>query len=312
MTNGCLTLAEAAEMLGVHYMTVYRYIRTGTLPAHQVGGEWQVDPADLARVRPAAPSRAREASAQTSPKVRRAQLEARLVAGDEAGAWTLLEALLAAGMKPDESLLELVGPAMRSVGANWQSGKCSVADEHRATAVTTRLIGRLGSRFARRGVKRGTVVVAAPAGELHGLPVAMGANLLRWHGFNVVELGADTPAEALAEAVANEAVAGGAGDRYTRAGEVVTSPDQDAAGPRAAGQKGPLAVGLVSTVSGASRSVQRSIAEVRRTCPDVPVLLGGAAIAGATQAHRLGADVYTGKRADELVRAVGTIADKRR
>jgi hypothetical protein len=74
---------------------------------------------------------------------------------------------------------------------------------------------------------------------------------------------------------------------------------------------GPLAVGIVSTVSGASRSVQRSIAEVRRSSPDVPVLLGGAAIPGAAQARRLGADVYTGKWGDELARAVETIADER-
>ena len=280
MSNGFLTLAEAAQELGVHYMTVYRYVRTGKLPARQVAGEWHVEPSDLALLRPGAPGPARGAAARAGPKSRQAQLEARLVAGDETGAWALIEAGLGAGMKPGESLLELVAPAMSSVGAHWQSGEWSIADEHRATAVAGRLIARLGSRFVRRGVKRGTVVLAAPAGELHGLPVSMGANLLRWNGFNVVELGADTPPDALAEAVA--------------------------------GQDGPLAAGIVSTVNGATRSVQRCVAEVRRACPEVPVLVGGAAITGASQARRLGADVYTGKRADELLRAVEAIADKRR
>ena len=61
MTNGCLTLAEAAQELGVHYMTVYRYVRTGRLPARQVAGEWQIEPADLARFREQATAPARGA-----------------------------------------------------------------------------------------------------------------------------------------------------------------------------------------------------------------------------------------------------------
>jgi excisionase family DNA binding protein len=297
MADGHLTLKEAAENLGVHYMTVYRYVRTGRLPAEQVAGEWQVNPDDLAPLGRAAPGQARSPAVRTGPGPWPLRLEARLVAGDEAGAWAILESVLAAGMKPDELLLDLIAPAMRSVGTKWRSGKCSIADEHRATAVTTRLIARLGSRFARRGVKRGTVVLAAPAGELHALPVAIGANLLRWRGFHVVELGADTPAEALAEAVVKENLGNA---RKMRTG---THP---------ADRQGALAVGIVGTTSGNDGSVQKSIAELRRSSPDVPALLGGAAMAGAARARRLGADVCTGARADELVRAVETIAGKRR
>jgi excisionase family DNA binding protein len=298
MTNGCLTLAEAAQELGVHYMTVYRYVRTGRLPARQVGGEWQIEPADLARLRARAPGpargarargaqgqdvRAEGAPARASLKLWQEQFEARIVAGDEPGSWALIEAVLAAGMKPDESLLELVAPAMRSIGTRWQRDELSIADEHRASAVSARLIARLGSRFGRRGVKRGTVVLAAPAGELHGLPVSIGANLLRWRGFNVVELGADTPPEALVEAVANEAGTGG----------------------------GPLAVGIVNTLTGQQPSVESSVTEVHRAHPGVPVLLGGAAVVDAAQARRLGADVYTGKRGDVLVDALEAIAEQR-
>jgi len=298
MTSGCLTLAEAAQELGVHYMTVYRYVRTGRLPARQVGGEWQIEPADLARLRERAPGpargarargaqgqdvRAEGAPARAGLKLWQEQFEARLVAGDEPGSWALIEAVLAAGMKPDESLLELVAPAMRSIGTHWQRGELSIADEHRASAVSARLIARLGSRFGRRGVKRGTVVLAAPAGELHGLPVSIGANLLRWRGFNVVELGADTPPEALVEAVANEAATGG----------------------------GPLAVGIVNTLTGQQPSVESSVTEVHRAHPGVPVLLGGAAVVDAAQARRLGADVYTGKRGDVLVDALEAIAEQR-
>ena len=146
MAKKPMTLAEAADELGVHYMTVYRYVRTGRLPATRVGGVWQVDPGHLALVRrpePGARSR-RPSGAKASP----AQLEARLVAGDETGAWNLLEAALGSDMTPSEVLLELVSPALRTIGTRWQRGDLSVADEHRSSAVAARLISRLGARFA--------------------------------------------------------------------------------------------------------------------------------------------------------------------
>ena len=45
--SGLLTLHEAADRLGVHYMTVYRRVRLGMLPARKVGGTWRIDPVDL-------------------------------------------------------------------------------------------------------------------------------------------------------------------------------------------------------------------------------------------------------------------------
>ena len=37
-TGDDLTLHEAADVLGVHYMTAYRYVRLGLLPAAKAGG----------------------------------------------------------------------------------------------------------------------------------------------------------------------------------------------------------------------------------------------------------------------------------
>ena len=85
MTQKRVTLHEAAERLGVHYMTAYRYVRTGRLPAERDGAHWLVDPIELERL-----------AAQPSPRHRGharagapARLAARLVAGDEAGAWSI-------------------------------------------------------------------------------------------------------------------------------------------------------------------------------------------------------------------------------
>ena len=44
-----LSLADVAERLGVHYMTVYRYVRTGRLRAQREGTQWVVLESELSR-----------------------------------------------------------------------------------------------------------------------------------------------------------------------------------------------------------------------------------------------------------------------
>ncbi len=169
---GSMTLHGAAEALGVHYMTAYRYVRLGQLEAHKVGGTWQVSHVDLEafQARPTVVSGPR----QGAPWAQR--FEHRLVAGDANGAWGVIEAALSGGAEFEEIYLDVVAPAMTSIGDRWALGELDVAIEHRASVMVTRLLGRLGHRFARRGRSRGTVVVGAPSGEFHSLPVAMAAD----------------------------------------------------------------------------------------------------------------------------------------
>src|SRR5689334_2475877 len=130
-----IPLAEAAERLGVHYMTAYRYVRTGRLAATRNGVQWMVDPRDLANLSaPSPPGRGRGGARSARP----ATLAARMVAGDEPGAWSVVEAALASGTDPAEVYLDIVAPAMELIGDQWVSGTLSVADEHRATAVAQR------------------------------------------------------------------------------------------------------------------------------------------------------------------------------
>jgi MerR family transcriptional regulator, light-induced transcriptional regulator len=277
MARRPLTLPQVAEKLGVHYMTAYRYVRTGRLPARRVAGTWQIDPVDLENMRRDGHASRQHRPTGTVPA--RSHLEARLIASDEPGAWEVLEAALGSGMEPEDVLLEIVAPTLRSIGSLWAQGALTVADEHRASSVATRLISRLGARFGRRGHKRGTVILAAPPGELHGGPVAIAANLLRWRGFAAIELGADTPADALAQTAAAESDL--------------------------------IAVGIVCTTKSSAQSARKVIATLRESVPQVPILLGGAAIANEAQAARLGADVFTGGDGGELVRALEAIADGR-
>ena len=97
MTERDLSLTEAAERAGLHYMTVYRYVRTGRLPATRQGREWRVALGDLDALRspPERTGRRRPAT----PSARR-RLEDRMVAGDEPGAWRIVEEALDSGKGP--------------------------------------------------------------------------------------------------------------------------------------------------------------------------------------------------------------------
>ncbi len=262
-----LSLREAAERLDVHYMTVYRYVRLGMLPARKEGAAWVVDTADVDEFAspPATPQPGRR-SADWG-----ARLRARLVAGDERGSWGVVEAALASGLTPVDVYEDVLQPVMTDIGDAWALGHLDVADEHRASAVAARIVGRLGPRFARRGRSRGTVVTATPAGDLHGLGLAVVADLLRGARFEVVDLGPNTPPESLARAVAEA-------NRLVAVAISAHNPD-------------------------GGDDVLAAVAASRRAAGGALVVVGGPAIDGPDHAAALGADGYapSGRAAVALV-----------
>ncbi len=175
-------------------MTVYRYVRTGRLLATKANGTWRIRRRDLDVVR-AAPNEG------DTRQRRQDQLEARLVAGDEAGAWTLIEQALSL-RAPAAIHHELLIPAMESIGDRWASDDLTVLDEHRATACAHRLVARLGPLLRAPATRRLTVVVGAPSGDHHGLGLSILSDLVMNEGFATIELGADTPAEAFVDTLA--------------------------------------------------------------------------------------------------------------
>ncbi len=255
------TLHQAAEVLSVHYMTAYRYVRLGLLDAYKVGGTWRVNQSGIDTFRVRAVTEESNSTTSASQRKRRApwadRLERRLMVGDLQGSWGVIEAALASGASLDEIYRNVLSPAMVSIGQRWERGELDVAVEHAATVIAMRIIGRLGPRFAHRGRTRGTVVLAAPAHETHSLPVAMLADLVRQAGWNVIDLGADVPAESLVRAAMIP-------------GDVV-------------------AVGLSVSNTDRLDSTAYAVAALRKSLPGTRVVLGGHAIAGREHAVALGA-----------------------
>ncbi|MEO6468874.1 MAG: cobalamin-dependent protein [Acidimicrobiia bacterium] len=188
-----LSLRAAADQLGVHYMTAYRYVRLGTLPAKKVTGVWQVRMGDLRAIAGREQPRPGPGGIRWGPY--RTQLHDRLTSGDEPGAWSVIERARVSGASPEDIHLQLIAPVLRVIGDAWSAGELNIAAEHRATGVAQRLIGRLGPSFARRGRKRGTVVIGGAPGDHHSIPLAILGDILRGRGLFVVDLGANTPPE---------------------------------------------------------------------------------------------------------------------
>jgi methanogenic corrinoid protein MtbC1 len=266
-----LSLPEAAKMSGLHYMTLYRHVRTARLPATQSRGRWWVQPAALAtlsnRARPG-----RRPSSERWQQVSKS-LQARMLVGDARGAWQLVEATLARGASPAQVYLDALSPALRDIGTRWACGRLTVQAEHVATAVAIRVMGQLGPHFNPRGSRTlGLVVVGGAPGDPHLLPVAMVADLLRSFHLRVLDLGANVPEDAFVQAA---------------------SSTEDL-----------MAVGISLSDANCAPGAARCLAGVRAARPGVLLLAGGPAVATKQDALSLGADDWAadGLSAAELVR----------
>jgi len=278
-----MNLKQAAAALGVHYMTAYRYVRTGRLRARRAGTEWVVHPDDLSAFsterglsaerglsteRGLSGSRADEAGPGVDWRDR---LRRTLVTGDETAAWRVLEQALAAGLRPADCYLGLLVGAIDDIAERSTAPIGPVAEEYLATATAARLAARLGARFRRPGRSRGTVVFGAVLGEYHTLAISVVADLVRLQGFSCLELGANVPPEAFAGA--------------------------------ASGASRLVAVGVGVKTATHLDAVRQTVDAVHAVDPGIPVVLGGQAAAELAAAGLTGADAWAGDglRAVEVI-----------
>ena len=268
-----LSLNEAAEKLGVHYMTAYRYVRLGMLPATQEGRSWKVrsDDLDAFMADDGEHQPAKRGQANWTER-----LYNRMLAGDEAGAWGVVEAAMASGMTGPTVYRDVLVPALKEIGDNWEAGRIDVADEHTASRIADRVISRLGPKVQPRGVRRGTIVLGSTQTELHGLPLSIAADLFRAARFTVIDLGANLPPASFAKAVRDA-------DNVVAIAVGITMLDQEAA--------------IAETVA------------ALRTVSDAPVIVGGGG-SSAEIAKRVGADAHAPTAEDAIAEFESILASK--
>jgi MerR family transcriptional regulator, light-induced transcriptional regulator len=127
---------------------------------------------------------------------------AALVAGDEIAAEIVIREALEANLYAGEIDDEIIAPALWLVGALWERGQITVADEHLASEISLRVLAlhREVTRVA-RSRRAHQIMLATPSGEMHTIALRMVGELLRAAGYPIVMLGANVPGQALVASV---------------------------------------------------------------------------------------------------------------
>ncbi len=127
-----------------------------------------------------------------------------LMARDSHRARAVVDQVLDAGADPGDVALGVLGPALHELGRRWESGELSVAHEHYATGITEGVMALVAARMRRPPAGGRLAVVACPSGERHALSARIVGDFLEAAGWEVLVVGADTPARDLLELIADE------------------------------------------------------------------------------------------------------------
>jgi MerR family transcriptional regulator, light-induced transcriptional regulator len=195
-----------------------------------------------------------------------------LLSGDEIAAELVIRDAMDDCLSTADIDEAIITPALWLVGELWEKGEISVADEHLATEISLRVLAlqREMGRVARsRGRHR--VMLAAPSGELHIVALRMTGNLLADAGYDVLMLGGDVPANALAASATRH------------------EPD---------------VICLSATMPGGSDQLLLAIHAVQREWPPAAFIVGGNGLTSRVQA-RQGIDVC--RRVSEAVDAADAL-----
>ncbi len=176
--------------------------------------------------------------------LREAYTEA-LLAGEEASAERAIRDAIDAEIGECTIYDGIMAPALRRIGEGWASGEVSVADEHLATQISTRMVAlqRELSRVSGRRLST-RVLLCGLEQEHHVVGLEMAASVLLHAGYDVRLLGADVPIDTLTRAV----------ERHE-----------------------PTIIGFSATMATTARVLPAAIYEARSADPGVGVIIGGAA-----------------------------------
>lgn|GEM_PF-356156 len=128
----------------------------------------------------------------------RARYLAALLAAEPREANGLLDELLRQGVEVERIYEDVVERALVEVGEKWQAAQISVAEEHLAAAIAQVGLARLApALLTDRPPLSRTAILACTPGELHTIGLRMVGDFLEADGWEVLYVGASTPASDL-------------------------------------------------------------------------------------------------------------------
>lgn len=116
-----------------------------------------------------------------------------LLHGDQKRAVKVAEENVNSGDDVGSFFEYVIRPSMYRVGNKWQEDEISVAEEHLASSIISRVISKLYSSFVTFEETKGKAVVTAVANEFHEIGSRIISDSLELDGWDVDHLGVDTP-----------------------------------------------------------------------------------------------------------------------
>lgn len=219
LSNKKLTSKEVARLLGVSEASVKRWADSGLLPAEKtLGGHRRFRSEDLATFRRGSAFNekyvaTKPESVSSSVKLKKRatsigkknalfeKIYAAILGGHSNEAAAMLIKCYLGGFGIAAVADDILCPIFRRVGELWCNGELSVAQEHIATQTGLSALRTLRSVIKEADRNVGVAICCSTEEDFHELPVCIAEMLLEENGWQVVQLGTNTPFYVLTEAV---------------------------------------------------------------------------------------------------------------
>ncbi len=166
-------------------------------------------------------------------------------------------------------------PALNKVGADFEAGVAYLPELLRSAEAATAALDIVKARIPRADELGEVIALATVRGDVHDIGKNIVKVLLESYGFAVIDLGKDTPAKVIIEAIKSH---------------------------------GCRLVGLSALMTTTLPAMEEAIALIKRETPGVLVMVGGAVLT-EEYARKIGADFY-GRDAMESVRIAERVFNK--
>jgi MerR family transcriptional regulator, light-induced transcriptional regulator len=220
MERTSLSTRDLAHLLDINVSTVKRWADTGQLPCSKTPGghrRFRIEDVQLFLSNRDVNPRSLTPLIQAEERQNRVE-EAILnrewdwlgeyllplgVSGEYRAIVQLFNALYVTGLHPATLCDQLVAPVMTEIGQRWASNQLCVTDEHVATHVIGQALEEVAARWSNQKKTRFSALCACLPEDYHSLPCLCIRHVLRYEGWDVTVIGANTPVDALISAVHN-------------------------------------------------------------------------------------------------------------